>query len=173
MNAARKLKSDADIQQLQAIDIFDSYLPLSNRFNSEYEENEAVRARAHDQLVWSEIMTKFMIDLSPEQMARANEPIQHLDRDPEDIRKEEEKLDEQSASRLRQIKSWGEMADNFSPEDKQDIIKTHRERLARHRKRKDWEAWIETDDLDIDGERMIAEIKNYKGEHFWNTTFYT
>lgn len=78
----------------------------------------------------------------------------------------------EAAARLQKIKSWGEIADNFSPEDKQDIVKTHRERLARHRKRKDWEAWIEEDDMDLDGERLLAEIKNYKSEHFWNTKFY-
>ena len=44
--------------------------------------------------------------------------------------------------------------------------------MARYRKRKDWEAWVEEDELDIEGERLIADIKNYKSEHFWQTNFY-
>jgi hypothetical protein len=41
------------------------------------------------------------------------------------------------------------------------------EKLARYRARKDWEAWVEEDELDIEGERMIAEIKNFKDEFFY------
>ena len=52
-------------------------------------------------------------------------------------------------------------------------IRNHKERLARYRKRKDWEAWIEEDELDIEGDRLLSEIKNYKSEFFFNTGFYT
>jgi hypothetical protein len=44
----------------------------------------------------------------------------------------------------------------------------HLAKLERYRKRKDWEAWVEEDELDIEGERIIAEIKNYKSEFFFN-----
>ena len=79
---------------------------------------------------------------------------------------------EEAEARLSKIKVWSEMADNFTNEDQSEVMKAHRERLGRHRRRKDWEAWIEKDDLDLDGERIIAEIRNYKSEHFWNTRFY-
>ena len=42
------------------------------------------------------------------------------------------------------------------------------EKLERYRNRKDWEAWIEEDEQDIEGERVLAEIKNYKDEFFFN-----
>jgi hypothetical protein len=44
-------------------------------------------------------------------------------------------------------------------------------KLDRYRKRKDWEAWVEEDELDIEGERVLAEIKNYKAEYFYNIDF--
>ena len=65
------------------------------------------------------------------------------------------------------------MAENFTHEDKTHVVRKHKERLARYRKRKDWEAWIEEDELDIEGDRLLSEIKNYKSEHFFNTGFYT
>jgi hypothetical protein len=37
---------------------------------------------------------------------------------------------------------------------------------------KEWEKDIEEDDQDIDGDRILAEIKNYKNEYFFNTNFY-
>lgn len=44
-------------------------------------------------------------------------------------------------------------------------------RLERYRKRKDWEAWVEEDELDIEGERILSEIKNYRAEYFYNIDF--
>jgi hypothetical protein len=41
--------------------------------------------------------------------------------------------------------------------------------MERYRNRKEWEAWIEEDELDIEGERILAEIKNYKAEHFFDS----
>jgi hypothetical protein len=40
--------------------------------------------------------------------------------------------------------------------------------LNRYRKRKPWEAWVEEDELDIEGDRILAEIKNYKAEFFFD-----
>ena len=72
---ARKLKSDKDIQKLEATEIYDKFLPASIRFNGDFQQNEIVRATGHDQLVWSNIMTKYMIDLDAEETERANERI--------------------------------------------------------------------------------------------------
>lgn len=44
------------------------------------------------------------------------------------------------------------------------------DKLTRYRARKDWEAWVEEDELDIEGERIISEIKNYKDEFFYKVT---
>jgi hypothetical protein len=46
------------------------------------------------------------------------------------------------------------------------------ERLAEYRKRKDWQTWCEEDDMDLEGERLLAEIKNYKSEHLFISSFY-
>lgn len=79
------------------------------------------------------------------------------------IRKEEPKLDK--------IIVWSQIADNFTAADVERIRKEHLEKLDRYRLRKDWEAWIEEDELDIEGERILAEIKNYKAEYFFNPIF--
>ncbi len=58
----------------------------------------------------------------------------------------------------------------YSSEDLDRVRREHREKVERYRKRKDWEAWVEEDELDIEGERIIAEIKNYKIEYFHKVT---
>ena len=74
--------------------------------------------------------------------------------------------------RIKQVRPWSEIHDNFEDEDRVQAMRDHREKMARYRKRKDWEAWVEEDELDVEGERLIADIKNYKSEHFWQTNFY-
>jgi hypothetical protein len=51
-------------------------------------------------------------------------------------------------------------------------LKDHKERLDRYRNRKDWDLMQEQDEQDIEGERLLADIRNYKAEHFFNTNFY-
>ena len=118
-------------------------------------------------------MCKFLVDdLDPAAVQKANEPIQEDVDNPKEKERLEDEAAEAAAARIKQIKNWSEIADNFTNEDKLASIREHKERMARYRKRKDWEAWIEEDDLDIEGDRIISEIKNYKSEHFWNTKFY-
>lgn len=77
-----------------------------------------------------------------------------------------------AAARLNKIKMWTLINDNEEPQSNLDAIrKEHIERLERYRKRKDWEAWVEEDELDLEGERLLSEIKNYKDEFFYNTMF--
>jgi hypothetical protein len=45
------------------------------------------------------------------------------------------------------------------------VRRDHNEKLARYRKGKDWEAWVEEDELDLEGERTLAEIKNFKSDY--------
>ena len=71
---------------------------------------------------------------------------------------------------LQLISVWSEIADNFDKDDLSRIRKYHEEKLNRYRHRKDWEAWVEEDELDIEGERILAEIKNYKSEFFFNSS---
>ena len=73
----------------------------------------------------------------------------------------------EALERIKRIKVWSEIHDNFDNDDKIDAMKDHREKMARYRQRKDWEALVEEDEDDIEGERIIAEIKNYKSEHLW------
>ena len=40
----------------------------------------------------------------------------------------------------------------------------HLQKLGTYRKQREWETWCEDDDLDREGERVLAEIKNYKAE---------
>lgn len=47
-------------------------------------------------------------------------------------------------------------------DDMREVRRQHNEKLAGYRKRKDWQGWCEEDDLDMEGERLLAEIKNFK-----------
>lgn len=62
-------------------------------------------------------MAKFLIDLSPEEIDAANEKILHSE-DQEEQERLEEMASREAANRLKQIKVWGEIADNFTNEDK-------------------------------------------------------
>ena len=66
---------------------------------------------------------------------------------------------------LGSIKMWSAIADNFTQEDLRQVRRDHNEKLARYRKGKDWEAWVEEDELDLEGERTLAEIKNFKSDY--------
>lgn len=76
--------------------------------------------------------------------------------------------------RIKRIRVYSEIpsVDNFTAEEKMQAKKQHKERMARERKGKGWQAWIEPDENDIEADRLISEIKNFKNEHFWNTSFY-
>jgi hypothetical protein len=77
-----------------------------------------------------------------------------------------------AAERLQQIKMYSKIADNVGQEDLKEVRRKHLDKLADYRKRKDWQGWIEEDDLDMEGERLLAEIKNYKGEQMFHGRFY-
>lgn len=87
---------------------------------------------------------------------------------------EYEKAAKSAKARLDKIKQWSEVDETkeFDKTKKDDLLEAHKERLNRYRQRKEWEKVVEEDDMDLDGERILAEIKNYKLEHFFNTNFY-
>ncbi len=82
-----------------------------------------------------------------------------------------QKKNEKENVNIKNIVVWSQIADNFTVQDVERVRKEHLDKLDRYRKRKDWEAWIEEDELDIEGERILAEIKSYKAEHFYNVNF--
>ena len=84
---------------------------------------------------------------------------------------EQEEVDA-ALKRIKRIRVWHEIGDNFTNEEKQTSIREHKERMGRQRKQQPWQVWIEPDEMDIEGDRIISEIKNYKSEFFWNTKFY-
>jgi hypothetical protein len=49
----------------------------------------------------------------------------------------------------------------YKSEDLDRVKKEHYLKLQRYRERKDWEQWTEEDELDLEGERLLAEVKNY------------
>jgi len=76
--------------------------------------------------------------------------------------------DADEAARVKDIVLWTQLAppEAFSTQDVERVRREHLERVARYRARKDWEAWVEEDELDIEAERVLAEVKNYKGYSF-------
>ena len=75
--------------------------------------------------------------------------------------------------RIRGIRQWGELNEEITRDVLNDARKAHRDKLENYRKRKDWEALIEEDEIDMEGDRLLSEIKNYKSEHAYNTAFYS
>jgi hypothetical protein len=77
--------------------------------------------------------------------------------------------DGDSKSQIKDIIVWKDLTgtNSFSSADVEKVRKEHNDKLQRYRERKDWEAWVEEDELDLEGERILAEVKNYKQEYFY------
>lgn len=73
---------------------------------------------------------------------------------------------------MKDVILWSQLADpsSFTTADVERVRKEHLAKLQRYKARKDWEAWVEEDELDIEGERILSEIKNYKQEYFYKVS---
>ncbi len=83
-----------------------------------------------------------------------------------------DRFDKEDAAKVKDIILWSQLTEpsSFNSSDLERVRTEHLEKLQRYRARKDWEAWVEEDELDIEGDRMIAEIKNYKAEYFYKVS---
>ena len=158
----------------------DSYYAIRDRLESSIADNHDIRTNAYDMLTQTHTMVKFLVEMTPEAVAKAKEPVKQLTEEDcadEDVRKRrqddlEEQSIQESAERLRSIKTWQDVADNFTMEDKVEALNEHRQKLARVRNRKEWQALIEEDDDDKAADKLISDIKNYNREFFWKSAFY-
>lgn len=80
--------------------------------------------------------------------------------------------DPDEVAKVKDVILWTQLADagSIPLHEVERIRKEHTEKLNRYRARKDWEAWVEEDELDIEGERIISEIKNFKAEYFYKVS---
>lgn len=80
--------------------------------------------------------------------------------------------DPDEVAKVKDVILWTQLADagSIPLHEVERIRKDHIEKLNRYRARKDWEAWVEEDELDIEGERIISEIKNFKAEYFYKVS---
>ncbi|CDW72537.1 UNKNOWN [Stylonychia lemnae] len=140
--AKKRLYIHSDIQKRDHIEIDDIFSDQYGEFLQNYRKVEENRLKAIENLREIEVMSEYL------------------------VKKDHDQLD------IKNIVVWSQLEQNFTPQDEIRIRKEHLARLERYRKRKEWEAWIEDeDDLDIEGERILAEIKNYQAEHFYNIGF--
>ena len=188
----RRTVPDAALKNLRIDEIYNAFKPLYNKFNEEFPRKEASRKKTYKLRKESTVMSEYLLNIDRDVIAEArkleaNEQVNKLvspdekdadtchkcyfntDKDP--VHPEPDYITA-ARDRLRRIKEWSKFADNFTKEDLDRAHEQHLERLKRYRNRKPWEAWIEEDELDLEGERLLSEIKNYKEEHFFNTKFY-
>lgn len=80
-------------------------------------------------------------------------------------------LNDKARNRLDQLPLWSQALPlgTITDLEKRNVIIEHKERLSKYRKWRDWEAWVERDELDLEGDRILAEVKNFKSEFFFNT----
>lgn len=86
----------------------------------------------------------------------------------------EEQAFNDSRRRLRNLApGWSEIAPQATWDDEiGNVCRLHREKMTKMRAGKDWAALVAVDDVDINGERILAEIKNYKEETMYESRFY-
>ena len=172
--ALRAAKADNDMKNLNHATIFEAYMRQNSKFNNQYEAKEKTRAAAHDMLVQSDIMTNYLIGITAEEFKKARERRIDVNEIPEaTLALEEEKQCEAARERLMRIKTLTDIANlNISPRHKQEVTQEHKKRLARLRVQKDYQTWVEEDEIDIQADRQLMEIKNFKEELFFGTDFY-
>lgn len=73
---------------------------------------------------------------------------------------------ENQQASIKEIVQWTQIADptSFTSKDIDRVRVDHEAKLERYRKRQDWEAWIEENEMDIEAERVLAEAKNFRAE---------
>ena len=154
----RAARSDAEIITLHTTNIQIDYDRKFDEFANNYAENERIRRVGVETLKNVNLMEHFLV--------KENENAPHMS----DV--SEALLDIQAAKRLESIPMFSRVCPDLDEDEISHNSLQHKERLARYRKRRDWEAWVEEDELDLEGERLLAEIKNFKAEHFFSTAFY-
>jgi hypothetical protein len=112
---------------------------------SELPQWEHARLRAHDKRKEIDVMLDYLIN---------------------------QEWDREETAKVKDIILWSQLAEPsaMTVADIERVRKEHVEKLQRYRDRKDWESWVEQDELDLEGDRVIAEIKNYKAEYFYKVS---
>lgn len=82
-----------------------------------------------------------------------------------------------SDSRARLMKvapGWTEIAPPHHCDESEigNVRRLHKLKMEKMRAGKDWLALVATDDVDMAGDRILAEIKNYKEETMYDGKFY-
>ncbi len=54
---------------------------------------------------------------------------------------------------------------NWEKDDLDRVKRDHQNKLDKYRKMKDWEYLVQEDEIDIEGDRILAEIQNYRLEN--------
>ena len=152
--------------------VHESYVPRNMQFNEAYRANELRRLDAHQKLIESEIMVDYLKIISDQELEEAKKPSTIGDTKIE-VEQNEHLAATKAEKRIRGIRQWGELNEEITRDVLNDARKAHRDKLENYRKRKDWEALIEEDEIDMEGDRLLSEIKNYKSEHAYNTAFYS
>jgi len=67
-----------------------------------------------------------------------------------------EEVDPNKPYDFKTMPVWSYMADNFTSDELKNVAKMHQEKLDRYRKRKEWQAWVEENELDIEGDFILA-----------------
>ncbi len=138
----RKVWTEAEMRMKSYSEVEEDYRGKYRHFCDEFSIREQQRFLGYKLLRKMDVMQEFLMEKDPETGSSEN-------------------------VKVRNIRQWGMLGLDHNKEDKLRTRKEHEEKLDRYRRRKPWEAWCEEDELDIEGERILSEIKNYKAEHFF------
>lgn len=69
------------------------------------------------------------------------------------------------------IQVWSDAAGAVSTKSWNYAREIHQEKLKRLRQMKEYEGWIKEDEEDVEGERVISDIKNLYAEQYFNVYF--
>jgi hypothetical protein len=67
---------------------------------------------------------------------------------------------------------WKKVCPEGMAPTESDVVRLeggHKKKIEWYRKRKDWEALIQEDELDLEAERVLREVQNYRQEVLFNT----
>ena len=74
-----------------------------------------------------------------------------------------------AAKNLSDIKLFQRVTEeSVGKEEEHDIKDSHRKKLEKFRQMKDWQQQCQEDEIDMEGERILADLKNFKSEYIFH-----
>ena len=72
---------------------------------------------------------------------------------------------------IKDVRVWSDAAGAVPVKSWNYAREVHEEKLSKLRKMKEWQTWCQEDEEDVEGEKVISDIRNLYNETYFNVYF--